>query len=75
MFTGLFIMFILPLIVICAGSTPKIHRAELYASLYEHYPIISPPVTLSTTNTEFEIIATLEVEYYTSRTNFTHRIA
>ena len=39
------------------------------------YPIISLPVTLRTTNAESEKIATLEVTYRTSRTNFTHRIA
>ena len=40
-----------------------------------HYPINSLPVTLRTTNAESEKIATLEVKYRTSRTNFTHRIA
>ena len=33
-------------------------RAQLYASLYERYRIISPPVTLHTPNAESEIIAT-----------------
>ena len=64
------------------------HRPELCASLgtlriarnfthrFTHrYSIISPPVTLRTTNAESENIATLELKYRTSRTNFTHRIA
>ena len=58
------------------------HRPELYASpetvrvaLRTLNPIILLPVTLRITNAESEIIATLEVKYRTSCTNFTHRIA
>ena len=89
MFTGLFILFIeaitntspwvtlpplLPTLPSTTVSTPGIarnftHRSELYASLY------ASPVTLRTTNAESENIATLEVKYRTSHTNFTHRIA
>ena len=66
MFTGLFILFI------------KARRASpgtLRIALRTLHPIISLPVTLRTTNAESKIIATLEVKYRTSRTNFTHRIA
>ena len=53
------------------------HRPELFASLYASRPyyFIARYVTLRTTNAESEKIATLEVKYRTSRTNFTHRIA
>ena len=82
MFTALFILFIkattttsplvtvLPALPSTTGSTPGIAR-----NFTHRYPIISLPVTLRTTNAESEKIATLEVEYRTSRTNFTHRIA
>ena len=88
MFTGLFILFIkaitttspmvtlphpsplLPTPPSTTGSTPGIAR-----NFTHRYPIISLPVTLRTTNDESEKIATLEVKYRTSRTNFTHRIA
>ena len=54
------------------------HRPELYASLGTlriATLLFHRPVTLRTTNAESENIATLEVKYRTSRTNFTHRIA
>ena len=58
------------------------HRLELYASLGTlrialriATLLFHRPVTLRTTNAESENIATLEVKYRTSRTNFTHRIA
>ena len=85
MFTGLFILFIeattttttspfvtlppsplLPTLPSTTGSTPGIAR-----NFTHRYPIISLPVTLRTTNAESEKIATLEVKYRTSRTNFT----
>ena len=50
-------------------------QSKLRNYYYYYYPIISLPVTLRTTNTESEKIATSEVEYRTSRTHFTPRIA
>ena len=91
MFTGLFILFIeattttSPWVTLPLSSPlfrrPRAarraslaarnftHRSELYASLY------ASPVTLRTTDAKSENIATLEVKYRTSRTNFTHRMA
>ena len=85
MFTALFILFIkatttsplvtpppplFPTLPSTTGSTPGLAR-----NFTHRYPIISLPVTVRTTNAESEKIATLEVKYRTSRTNFTHRIA
>ena len=80
---------LLPTLSSTTGSTPDVarnftHHPELYASpgtlritrnFTHRYPIISLPVTLLPTNAKSEKIATLEVKYRTSRTNFTHRIA
>ena len=84
MFIGLFILFIkattsplvtlLPTLPSTTTSTPSIARNFTHRFTHRD-PIISLPVTLRTSNAESEKIATVEVKYRTSRTNFTHRIA
>ena len=65
---------LLPTLPSTTGSTPGIARNFTHHFTHRD-PIISLPVTLRTSNAESEKIATLEVKYRTSRTNFTHRIA
>ena len=65
---------LVPTLPSTTGSTGGIARNFTHRFMHR-CPIISLPVTLRTTNAESEKIATLEVKYRTSRTNFTHRIA
>ena len=58
------------------ASPGTLRIARNFTHRFTHrYPINSLPVTLRTTNAESENIATLEVNYRTSRTNYTHRIS
>ena len=58
------------------ASPGSLRIARNFTHRFMHrYSIISPPVTLRTTNAESENRATLEVKYRTSRTFFTHRIS
>ena len=58
------------------ASPGTLRIARNFTHRFTHrYPINSLPVTLRTTNAESENIATLEVKYRTSRTNYTHRIS
>ena len=63
--------------ILCVKIVRKVRYSTSKVAIF-HSPnwscVKSRAVTLRTTNAESEIIATLEVEYRTLRTNFTHRI-